>query len=250
MWLSTSQHKTHYQIIGNGFPLVLLHGWGCDWQIWSPVISQLSEKFQLVIPDLPGFGKSEILDSAWTSNEYVQWLSDFVQETVRKKEFMLLGHSFGGRISALYTAHHQTNLLKHLILVDSAGIPSTLSFSQDFTQNLMRVIPTFIKESLSTEQKVKFLTKFGISTDHLLSNQQQKKILQNTVREDIRPQLEKIKVPTTIIWGGKDQETPIQNAHEFNNLIPKSKLEIFPDADHFPFIQDPNRFCSILMNLL
>ena len=250
MWFSTDTQRTHYEIIGQGFPLVMLHGWGCDWQIWAPVIGKLSEKFQLIIPDLPAFGKSELNNEVWTSQEYVNWLDEFIQETVGTKKYFLLGHSFGGKIASLFVTHHQPKNLQHLIVVDSAGIPGTLTFSQEFTQTFFSFFPTFLKESLSSEHKAKVLTKFGISTDHLLSNPQQKRILRTTVREDIRPQLEKITVPTTIVWGEKDQETPVENAHEFHKLISKSKLEIFPNTDHFPFIQHPQKFSSIIEQLL
>jgi pimeloyl-ACP methyl ester carboxylesterase len=72
--------QTHYQQIGTGTPLILLHGWGGSWESWHPIITQLSNDFQLIIPDLPAFGKSAEPLTVWDSADYANWLTNTLKK--------------------------------------------------------------------------------------------------------------------------------------------------------------------------
>ena len=85
--------KTNYQVFGEGKPFLILHGWGSNSDRWIPVAEQISKKgFKVIVPDLPGFGKSGALSMPWNTNKYISWLEQFVKE-LGLKEFYLLGHS-------------------------------------------------------------------------------------------------------------------------------------------------------------
>jgi pimeloyl-ACP methyl ester carboxylesterase len=246
---------THYQLIGSSKQqptLFLLHGWLCDWQIWSPVIAPLSESFRLVIPDLPAFGKSAAGSPTWDSQRYAEWLEAFIthiQETVgAHSPHILAGHSFGGKVAALYASQARlaSPSLQHLLLIDAAGLPDPLPASKQLQKTFLGLIPSVLKKAVPTQLKERFLKATHSSTDHYQSNPAQKEVLKATIRENIADSLPHISLPTTIIWGANDQDTPVHQAHQFQKLIPNAHLHTFENAGHFPFIDDPARFVTVV----
>lgn len=255
--------QTNYQFFQkkNAPTLVLLHGWLQDWQCWSPVIGKLSEKYQLVIPDLPAFGKSTLGPDAagntmvWNSEQYARWLAVFIDSLSLSKTqpLVVLGHSFGGKIAAIATASYAdstTPPISGLVLVDSAGLPDPLSLTKKITQTMISAIPSFIKDTLAGPVKQTVLTTFKLSTDHLQSSPQQQKILEKIIRENISEYINKISVPSTLIWGAHDDATPIHQAKLFHIGLRNSTLHIFEKSDHFPFISQPTLFISTVSDFI
>ena len=239
--------RTNYQHIGKHGPiLVLLHGWGGDWQTWHPVIVELSKDFQLIIPDLPGFGKTANPEQVWNIPQFNAWLSEFISQTVGTKKFILLGHSFGGQIAAAYAAAPQPINLKHLILVDAAGLPDELSAAKKTQQLIFGLIPQPLKYLISNKFKKKILELIGSSTDHLESNYYQRQVLRQVTRYHLQNELVKIKTPTTLIWGKNDDATPLPQGEKMANLIEQANLEIFENSGHFPFIDETIKFINIV----
>lgn len=230
--------ETFYQLIGQGEPLVLLHGWGCNWQIWHPLIAGLSDNYQLIIPDLPAFGQSADPPLSWNSLEYVEWLVAFLTEVSPDSKFTLIGHSFGGKVATLFAVKYPDRV-KRLICIDSAGIPDKLTANQLFKQTLVSLIPARLKTALSPETRAKILGTLGVSSDHSFSTSKQRAILKQVVEENIVEQLTLVKQPTLLIWGENDQDTPPHQAKLWQNAIINSQLLIIPNAGHFPFIDQP-----------
>ncbi len=251
MKINTLNSETNYQSISEGFTIVFLHGWGCDWQIWSGQIPPFTNKFNLIIPDLPAFGRSEIFtEKIWDSQDYVSWLKYFLDQTVGSKPFVLIGHSFGGKIASLYTQKYDPKNLKLLVLVDASGLPVEIPTSHKMLSKVLSLIPKDVKSLIGAKSKAKLLTKLGASTDNLNSTDIQKKILQKIVHENITDKLKKIKVNTLLIWGENDQDTPLSKGKEMSSLISDSKLEIIENSGHFPFIVQKDCFNSLLLKYI
>ncbi|HYD35363.1 MAG TPA: alpha/beta hydrolase [Vitreimonas sp.] len=246
MFATFNHVKTQYQVIGSGQPLVLLHGWGCDWQIWHPLITPLSAHFKLIIPDLPAFGQSSSPTETWQVSEYVLWLQEFIAHTTQNQNYHLMGHSFGGKMAAVHAASHPEKLQK-LILIGSSGLPDPLPKSRQMQKNILGLIPQSFKELIPRRWKLKLLTATGSATDHFYSNPQQRAILQKIVSENISNDLVKIQAETLLLWGKNDPETPWHQAHKFAQLIPHSKLITFDHSGHFPFLDESQRFITTLL---
>lgn len=252
MQLRVLETTTNYQFLKKaGKPyLVLLHGWLQDWQTFSPVISQLSKDFQLVLPDLPGFGASQLEAESWTSEQYARWLHGLIDQLELDPKLPLFvgGHSFGAKISALYAAQYgRTNRqLSGLILISSAGLPDPLPVSASLKQNLLKLVPGLIKDLLPADLKRRALEKTNLATDHLMSSPQQQAILKLTVRENIGASLGRITLPTLIIWGDQDHTTPLHQAYEFHLKIAGSRLAVLAGGNHFPFANDPRWFVKTI----
>lgn len=252
MELKVSDTITHYQLMKKaGKPyLLLLHGWLQDWQSFSPVVSELSKDYQLILPDLPAFGQSQLMAESWTSEEYARWLHGLIEQLNLDKKLPLLvgGHSFGAKIAALYAAHYASAnpQLSGLVLISAAGLPDPLPVSASLKQAFLKLIPGLIKDALPTSLKRTILERGNLATDHLMSSQQQQEILKLTVREDISQSLAKIKLPTLIIWGDQDTTTPLHQAYDFHLKIANSRLAVLEGGNHFPFANNPDWFIETI----
>lgn len=232
--LSTSQ--TFYQDIGKSkHVLVMLHGWGGNWQSFAPLVSELSQNFRLIIPDLPVFAASKITTTKiWDSQDYVQWLDEFLR-ALKLEQVNLLGHSFGGKIAALFAARYPEKV-NRLILLAAAGLPKPLNQKQLWQQKMLALVPTCLKTALPYHWRLRILNHFSLATDHLNSSPKQRQVLQLTVRENIAESLQKITAKTLLIWGEQDQETLLEQGQQFAALIKGASLSIIAGADHFAFL--------------
>ncbi len=247
MFVKIDDVKTSYQKIGKSKPLLyLLHGWGGDWQSWHPVIIELSKKYTLIIPDLPSFGQSNEPKKVWGIPKFAAWLQSFINKTSEGKKYFLMGHSFGGQIASNFAGEKQDKKLKKLILVDSAGLAKALSKSNQAQMSMLGLIPTAIKDLIPKNLKQKILEALGKSTDHLNSSNYQKRVLRKVVHYSVADSLLKITVPTILIWGEDDQDTPVHMAEQFAQLIANNELFIIENAGHFVFIDKTPEFLDIL----
>lgn len=98
--------KIFHRVIGKGKPVVLLHGFAEDGNIWNKQIKALKEKYLLIIPDLPGSGESEMLDGKCTLEDYAEVIKAIADEVIFKEkkenQFCLIGHSMGGYIALAF----------------------------------------------------------------------------------------------------------------------------------------------------
>jgi len=243
--------ETSYQKMGTGIPVLLLHGWGCDWQIWHPIISRFSDEFQLVIPDLPAFGESHVPSEVWSSREYLLWLESFIKEIIgSNQDFIMIGHSFGGKLAALYAAQKPASHLKKLVIVDASGLPDPLTNKQQLRQLLIKHLPSALKNMIPPHRRATWLKALGIASDHAVSHPQQRAILRRVIKENIANQIVKITTPTLLLWGEKDTDTPMHQARQFSKLISGSQLISMSGSGHFPFIDEPGQFMSYLQDFL
>ena len=122
--------KIFYRIEGKGKPVVLLHGFGEDSNVWNEQIKALKENYCVITPDIPGSGQSEILDGNCTLNDYAEVVKAITHEVVFKNEkesfgqFCLIGHSMGGYISLAFAE-------KYPKLLNSFGLFHSSAYADD-----------------------------------------------------------------------------------------------------------------------
>ena len=223
----------NYKIFGSkGKPFLILHGWGSKSDRWVQVGELLSKKgLVVVVPDLPGFGKSETLKEPWNVDDYVEWVNEFSNTLPElKEEFYLLGHSFGGTVSIKFSIKYAQKV-KKLFLFGAAAIRK-----KTIKKQVLGTVSKFVKVfsflpfySLAKRAFYKFVVG---PTDYLRVDGVMKQTFLQVISHDLSQYLSFVKVPTVIIWGRKDDTTLVEDAYFMNKKIDGSKLEIVEEGDH------------------
>lgn len=241
----------NYKITGLGKPLVILPGWLHNSDHWQLVQEILSKNFQVIVLDLPGFGKSQDPPISWDITQYADFIENFLKDLSIEKCF-LLGHSFGGRI-VTKLAGRQSPYLEKIILLDSAGINS----KRGWKKNLVRFFASIASLIFSIWPLSIFLPalrnkiyKILRSRDYLEVNERMREVFLKATKEDLKNDSKKILCPTLIVWGELDQLTPLSDAHILNKNIVNSKLEVIKDVGHSPHIKAPEILTKHILDFL
>lgn len=241
--------NVNYTVTGEGDDLILLHGWGCSLDIFKAIQQHLSSFFKVYSIDFPGFGKSEEPREVWGVQEYTLMVEQFVKK-LEIQNPILLGHSFGGRISIIYSSRNEVN---KVILVDSAGIKPKRKLKYYLKvysfKCVKKLLPLFLNKKKAEEIISNYRGKSG-SSDYNSASEQMKKILVKTVNEDLKCYMPKITAPVLLIWGEKDTATPVGDAKIMEKLIKNSGLVVFKGAGHYSFLERPYEFKAVLNSFL
>ncbi|MBI5417859.1 alpha/beta hydrolase [Candidatus Poribacteria bacterium] len=240
---------------GNNTPIIMIHGLGMSSQFWENNIDQLAKDRKVYAIDLPGFGFSENNRKDYSVVYYVNLLNEILL-SLNMPKVILIGNSLGGSISILYAIQNPDQVEK-LILVNSDGgkvnknsILNTLSIpiigdlifimrdKSMIRKNLKRDV--FYNSNFVTDELVSAVA-HGSRDVFLL-------LLRNS--KNIIELLPKIRCRTLIIWGEKDIIYPLENAHVFNEKIPKSELVIFSETRTCPQIEKSNNFNDIVLQFI
>jgi pimeloyl-ACP methyl ester carboxylesterase len=248
-FIQLNNQKIKYNLSGNGNPVILLHGWGCDLNIFQQIQNNLLQWFTVYSIDFPGFGGSQPPLKAWSVYDYADITQLFLLK-LNIKNPILIGHSFGGRVSIILSSRLQ---IKKVILVDSAGIkpPRSLKYylkvySFKALKNIMRfpVIRNYSEPIME-----KYRNKFG-SKDYQNVSGVMRETFVKVVNEDLKPLLPKIKTPTLLIWGENDTATPVSDARIMEKLIPDCGLVVLKNCGHYSFLEKLTEFLIVINNFL
>lgn len=203
--------------------LLILHGWGSCSKNWQVVKKNLEEKgYQVYVPDLPGFGQSSLPKTAWSVDDYVDWLNQYCQKQ-NISQFFLIGSSFGGQIAVKYAIKFPAKIKKLCLLSPAVIRRKTLK-----KEIFKRIAKPF--------KKIPFLRKifyrFFIKSDYPSTQGKMRETYLKVIKEDLSSLLKKISVPTLIIWGEKDKITPLADAYFIKREIKNSQLEIISNVGH------------------
>lgn len=237
--------KMYYEVKGEGEPIIMLHGWGCDGKIFNDISLILEKKYTVYTLDLPGFGRSDEPPHPYTLDEYVELFSKFIKDN-KIVVPTIIGHSFGGRIAIRYA---KNNPVGRLILMDSAGIrPSDLVI----LKSKILIYKLKKKWFKLTKQVVKYqeLIQNSGSSDYKNATPIMKKTLSLITSEYLEKDLKKIEAESLIIWGKKDYTTPYKDGLKMHKLLKNSGLVTIENAGHFPFLEQKNLVHSVLKSYL
>lgn len=237
--------KINYEVQGEGKPIILLHGWLASLETMKPLQKYLSNWFKVYNVDIIGFGKSELPDKPMNTDDYGDFLNNFIS-TLEIEKPILIGHSNGGRTILNYAGRNLGNINK-IVLIDSAGVKPKRRLSYyfqvytfKFIKNILKILP---KKFDSLREKA--LSKFG-SSDYKASPEVLRKTMNIILNEDQRKNMANINVPTLMIWGDQDTATPLKDAKQMEKLIPNSGIAILEGAGHFSYLDRLNQCLLIL----
>jgi len=231
--------KVHYKVVGQGAPLLLLHGWGCDAKAVSKLQKHLEKQFTTYAIDLPGFGLSTAPTEIWGSAEYANLIAQFIN-VANIVDPILIGHSMGGKIIINLVAHNLVNA-KKIVLFSSAGVRLPQAFKLKLKICFFKVVKFLAKlpllKTIFGARLELYKKKFG-STDYRNASGQMRSVLVKVVNEDVTTLLPQIKVPTLLLWGDQDTSTPLASGKIMHKMISGSELKVFSGSGHFPFLDN------------
>jgi pimeloyl-ACP methyl ester carboxylesterase len=231
---------------GRGEPLLFLHG-ASGGGIWHPFLDRLAERFDVIAPEHPGYGRSDTPE--WLDNigDLAYFYLDFLK-ALELQRVHVVGLSIGGWIAA-ELAVRSTARLKTVTLVSAAGIfvpgvPQVDTFLQNGEQRLRDF---FHDQSLADKLIAQVLS--PEMADVALRNRftTAKLVWQpRGYNPHLHKWLHRIDVPTLILWGASDRLFPVAYADEFHRLIPGSRKVVIPACGHLPNIEKPNELVETI----
>ena len=230
--------QIYYQIFGEGLsrPLVFMHGWARNGEDFSQQISFLQNRTVVVI-DFPPFGKSEKNLQDWNIYTYVSLVISLC-EHLKIESADFLGHSFGGRIAMILSCVKRS-LVHKCILVDSAGLKRRRSIKYKLNLAIYKF-----------NKKFRLPVKDRSSPDYKALSPAMKETFKSIVNTHLKNYAKHMKICTLIVWGKKDKETPFYMAKRLKRYIKNSRLKTIENAGHFPFLDCPLEFFSIISQFL
>ena len=216
--------------------IVFLHGWGQNIEMMEPMERYYRSFFNTLVLDLPGFGKSEEPKQVWTVYDYAKFVHEFVC-SFSISNVILVGHSFGGKISLVYASMYSTHKL--------------VCFGSPYCKELKKL--PFKNRVYKRMKRIGFLRGLAKrlqnhigSDDYRNASEQMRGILVSTVNLEITEDVKKIKCPTLLVWGTLDTAVPISRAYELEQLIPDSGVVTYDGATHYAYLERLSEVIRVL----
>jgi pimeloyl-ACP methyl ester carboxylesterase len=267
-------HRRAFVRAGSGPALLLLHGIGNNCQTWSGVIDRLAETHAVIAPDLLGHGASDKPRGDYSIAAYANGMRDLLSVLDIEKA-TVVGHSLGGGI-ALQFAYQFPERCERLALVGSGGLGPELSAGLRAATlpgaELVLTALTGVSGPLRMGfqglnrigrmagwRRVRDLAEAG---DALLAlkDAEARRAFLRTLRGvvDARGQavtaLDRLylanSIPMLVIWGSRDPIVPALHAETVRRLVPTARIDVFQGAGHWPHLDDPDRFCDVLLDFM
>lgn len=251
--------SAHVEIIGQGKPLVMIHGWGMHSGVWQPLVKRLSRQYMLYLVDLPGMGSSRPIEPY-----HLHALAEEVAQVIPGVSDVL-GWSLGGLV-AQRIALNQPDRIRRLVLVGStpcfvsrpgweAGVDPDYfnTFAHNVNSNYRHAMLQFLtlqcmraSDARSTIKQLRasFDTKPTPTQTTLL------RALHILLESDLREEASNIRKPTLLIHGDRDTLAPVQAAHWMMQQLPMGYLRVMSGSAHAPFLSHSEQFIEALDQFL
>ena len=228
--------RIRYVDFGEGMPLLYLHGWGCDYTIFYPLMEQLEAVGRHIALDFPGFGESKMPLAVWGTEDY----ADCVLQVMRELGLgpcIVVGHSFGCRVAAR-SAKRAKERMAGMVWIAAAGIKRKTPWRRRMKIKTIRATARWAERCLPGDwgRRIKDHLYRRIASRDYLSAGDLRPIFVRVVNEDLTGLLPDIRVPTLLIYGSDDRETPPDVGRRLHELLAGSKYIEIPGFDHFSIL--------------
>jgi pimeloyl-ACP methyl ester carboxylesterase len=238
----------HYQLGSTKNPaLVILHGWGLEGSKYRKLAEILSQDFQVIVPDLPGFGEAEEPARALALSDYARKVKAFLKEkNIHEAHFV--GHSFGGRI-LMKMSTMSPKLVKSLVLTGAPGVEK-FDFKRSTKRCIYWVFAKCLKIFGFLPPLKKIKKRFYSKRDFGKLEGVMKQTFLKVIGERLDKEAKKIQQPTLLLWGRRDQMAPARDAQKMLKIIPHSYLKIFTRVGHKLPYEKPYEFAREVLGFL
>jgi pimeloyl-ACP methyl ester carboxylesterase len=265
-------HRRAFVKAGTGPAVLLLHGLGCDHTTWEPVIDTLARRYTVIAPDLLGHGRSDKPRADYSVGGYANGMRDLLT-VLGIDKVTVVGHSFGGGI-AMQFAYQFPERTERMLLVASGGLgPEVTPFIRAITtpgyhQVLGALTVPGVRHAGVAGLRALSSTGWKSTRDlnevadiyETFKDPHARAAIRHVVRAvvDWRGQIVTMadrayltdEMPMAVVWGRDDKVIPVRHASNAAALAPKARIEVIPNAGHFPHKDHPQRFAKILHDFI
>lgn len=225
-------------IVGDGPPVVMLHGWGANLSLLWPLASRLAPLgYRVYTLDLPGFGGTSLPPVAWGVADYARWIAAYLDQHALERVH-LFGHSFGGRLGLVLGADYPERIHR-MVLADSAGIRPTPPLHARLRSTLYRAARDAMTAAglgnAADQLRARYAARYG-SADFQATQGVLRETFIRVVTEDLRDYAARVRVSTLLLWGDQDADTPLWQGQLLEKLIPDAGLVVFQGAGHYSYL--------------
>jgi 2-hydroxymuconate-semialdehyde hydrolase len=255
--------KTNVHDVGEGQPVMLIHGSGpgvSGWSNWRLNLPVLAQSMRVIAPDCVGFGYTD--RPASITYDMKTWLGHLVGvlDALEIEQTDIVGNSFGGSMALALAIHHPERV-RRLILMGSVGVEFTLTPGLDAVwgyepslENMRHLLDIFAYDrNLVTDElanlRYKAASRPGISEafSSMFPAPRQRWITKLAHDESA---IAKLQNKTLILHGREDKVIPMSNAEKLFELIPNAELHMFGKSGHWTQIEHKDRFNALALNFL
>jgi pimeloyl-ACP methyl ester carboxylesterase len=270
-WLEIDGTRVNLCEMGEGPPLVFVHGHSGNWTNWLENIPHFARSRRVIAPDLPGFGFSEMPRERISIENYARFLGRLLDE-LGVESAPVVGNSMGGFVGAELAVKEPARV-EGLVLVSAAGLSTKyMGFSEELLRrrwfrafaratNAYASIPEARLETLVRRPRLRRAVLSRVAR-HPLPAPLAREFLRGSGRPaapfatdalvdyDFRDHVKQIRCPTLLVWGDSDQVVPVESAELYAEAIPHAKKVILQDTGHVPMAERPEEFNRLLEEFL
>ena len=265
-------HPVTYRMLGDGPPLLLLHGITSSSQTWSDVLPGLAERHTVIAPDLIGHGASAKPRADYSLGSFAAGVRDLLV-LLGHERATVVGHSLGGGI-AMQFSYQFPERVERLVLVASGGLGREVHamLRAAALPGADWVLPAVARTGLlgAGAAAGRLVARLGVHPGAdfegiadgwaTLEDPDTCRAFLHTARSIIDLHGQRVDasdklylaadLPVQIVWGARDPLIPVAHAHHARELLPHARLDVFEQAGHFPFRDEPQRFVAVLNDFM
>jgi pimeloyl-ACP methyl ester carboxylesterase len=230
-------------------PILILHGWGAHLEAVAPILAALEGGPDLIAVDLPGFGESDPPPEPWNAGDYGRFVREFLDHLGVERAH-LVGHSHGGRVSIVLAAE-EPGRVDRLLLVDSAGLRPKRTWRYRRRVAVAKLGRAVAAIGGSPGRRLQERMRGRVaSRDYLEASELMRGTFRAVIREDLSDRLRRITAPTLLVWGERDDDTPLWMGQRMEELIPDAGLVVLEGAGHYSYADAPGQFRAVARRFL
>lgn len=224
--------------------LVFLHGWGANRDSLRGIGTLFEHTHRVHLIDLPGFGEAPLPPADWGTIHYTDLVQQYILDRLQGP-VVLVGHSFGGRISVRLASRHLP-AVRAIVLMGVPGLPQPAFTWKGLRRWRIRTLRKLLAalQPIIGRRGLDWHSRTYGSKDYLAAGDL-RPILVRTVNEDLTESARSIVCPTLLIWGTDDTETPPWLAYRYQQLLEgKATLSMLPHKDHYLYTGTGAHLCG------
>lgn len=241
-----------YERRGNGTPLVLLHGYPLDHHLWDQLVPLLEDSFDVIVPDLRGFGESTVGDSVYTMDDYADDVAGLL-DYLNIQKAAIVGHSMGGYVALAFVRRYPERvsglgLVSSQVLADAQDRKEArYKSAADVTENGIGSVVETMTSKFTADPDLQSLARATMEQQQPAAYIAALKAMAE--RPDSTPLVSSFSFPVVVIHGDADALIPIDRARDVKAALPGAHLVEIKGAGHIPMLEAAQETAEALKHL-